>query len=266
MLTNRLIILPKVDKDKDIVVLINELKITLDTLDKKVPNKEKRDKIAIIIKLLIKKLEDQEINVEEYLHLRKEMINTDNSRLDRIIDAYIYVLENNRNEVEIKTNNFININNIDMLQDRIVLIKYNEKRPTKYKTYIKNINYLDIFNFLRDVDGKYLLLVNKVINTLGIDKITEINETEVINYALSLFEDEFSYFNKNELTKILYLNYQKELLKTLKSYIIERISRINKQEYNAQAEYFKKAGQDTLDSKARYTLKYSQKTRNYLSD
>ena len=86
---------------------------------------------------------------------KKELIGTDNDRLYRLIDSYIYVLDKDNDLIENKVNRFINVNNLNVLEDRCVLIRYNESRPIIYRNYTRNMEYLDIFKFLRYIDGRY---------------------------------------------------------------------------------------------------------------
>lgn len=263
MLWNSLTLLPRKDEFEDRDSLVNLLLITKNKVENKL---DKDKKIKTIIDLFIKQLKEDKFSIDDYLNIRNEMIKTDEDRLDRIIDTYIYILDKEKVAIEKQTNYFINKNNLNVLQNRCVLIRYNHTKPIIYKNYIKNMEYIEIFNFLRFVDGKYLSFINKVINLYSFNKNDFNKINEMYEDIINLFETELGYLKEDELTINLFLSYKEDLLKRIRINSSEIIRRDESKKYDEQIEYFATKSKSVTLSRAKQKLKYGYTTRNYLGD
>ena len=263
MLHKTLTLLPKKDKIKNKETLLETLELIRDELDERI---EENKKVISIINLFIDKLANNKITLDDYSNIRNEFIRTDKIKLNRLIDSYIYILEHDENKIEKDTNYFINKNNLNVLEDRCVLIRYNETRPIIYRNYTKNMNYLEIFNFIRYVDSIFSHFINKIIELYQYDLLDININDNIYNDILVLFENKLGYLKEYELTSKIYMIYEKDLLKYIKNYASEKFRRQKSKEFDEKAMYFKKSAQMTLAKKAKENLKYGYTTRNYIGD
>jgi len=267
MLNNILLLLPNTKNIHNKDELISSLLFVKEQLDnKKNIDKVISNKIKNIIDILINKLDNYKITINEYMEIKKELIGTDNDRLYRLIDSYIYVLYKDNDLIKNKVNSFINVNNLNVLEDRCVLIRYNESRPIIYRNYTRNMEYLDIFKFLRYIDGRYLLLVNKIIDHFGFYDFDKLKDKVMYDYSMDILEKELSFLKNSEMTYNLYELYKEDLLKRIGIYAYNRYKREKSKEFNDKVMYFKKSAQMTLAKKAKQKLKYGNITRNLLGD
>lgn len=253
---NKLVLLPKTTNNVDKNTLITSL---IEIKNQFLNNAEKNDiynKMAIIVETLINKLALDEISIEEYRNLREELKKINDKRLIRIIDAYIYVLNSNSDSLIKRTNYFINKNNINILEERIVLIKYNSKRSTKYTSYNRNMTYNDVFNLIRYIDSSYLSLFKKIVTEIDIEKIEEIKENNnFYNNAFMKFEEEFAYIKENEIGKILYNKYKEDFFLTLQLMIDNEINIQKSKEDDEFRTYMRDSMAERKANKAKNKLK-----------
>lgn len=223
---NRLVLLPKVNGETskvELIDLLNEFKLNND------------DKINTIADILINKITLDELAVSEYFELRKELLKDEDKKLDRIIDSYIYVLNNDKEELQNKTQYFIVKNNLPILQERIVLMKYKSYKATRYTTYNRNMTYLELFNFIRNIDSKYSSFIRRMSDNLDSNELENyISNDSFYENVFDLLEKEFSFYQESEIGKILYDKYKEGIYDHLKFLINQRI-RLEKN--NATDEY-----------------------------
>ena len=261
MLNNILMYLPRTANMKNKNQLIDALLLSKTKINRlKHQDDNLKDRVNVLIDALIDKLNTYKLSINQYMDLKKEIMNNDDDKLSRVIDTYIYILKQDNGIVENKTKIFIEENNLKFLEDRCVLIRYNETKPIIYKSYNRNIDYLSVFSFIRYIDSKYLSLANKIIEMYGFN-IENINEIDgLYGEILCLFEKELGYLKNNDLTNKLYGIYKNDLIKYIKTYVYVRFRREKSNEETRKSEYFIIRSRGSELSKAKQKLKYDYTT------